>query len=364
MLSNRFTRLVATVIVDAIMLGLLALLMYGTSLECVDDFSGCAVLILALCGLHQLFGDVFAIKLFDNKFFVSIKRIVFYAAAFLLTLLFSVLFFQNLEYDVWKDLSFIERTFFVAYGWATPLALVCCVVGNTLLDEQWIPFYAPASIVASFLVGLLFAALGETVAKFALIIGLIALVVGLIFYIKCGGKIYMTESEIEDLLYVPDSATQGGSSRSSSRGSSYSSSRSSGSSYSGSSYSSSSSDNRKSDGVFLNDFSISMHSIANYSGCSVSLCYGAEMQVQVYDSIMSHSVEFTLSVVIDIGNCTAQSEGDMRDIANDRDKELQRIVNEIASDAEDVLAKMREKYTDYDGSMRINVKVGNIRVSQ
>lgn len=359
MLSNRFTRLVATVIVDAIMLGLVALLMYGTSLECVDDFSGCAVLILALCGLHQLFGDVFAIKLFDNKFFVSIKRIVFYAAAFLLTLLFSVLFFQNLEYDVWKDLSFIERTFFVAYGWATPLAIVCCVVGNTLLDEQWIPFYAPASIVASFLVGLLFAALGETVAKFALIIGLIALVVGLIFYIKCGGKIYMTESEIEDLLYVPDSATQGGSSRSSSRGSSYSSSRSS-----GSSYSSSSSDNRKSDSVFFSDFSTRMHSIANYSGCTVDLPYGASMNVQVHESILLHSVEFTVSVVINIENCTAQNQGDMRDIANDRDKELQRIVNEIASDAEDVLSEMREKYTDYDGSMRINVKVGNIRVSQ
>ena len=358
MLSNRVMRLITTVLVllgasIAITVIIGPIFDGESSGPIATSLLGILVMSYAIGLVHQICWDLLNFSFLENVVGRTIKRILFIAALVFGIFMGAMLFFDNTLGNANEMQKFAKASEFMQ-GTAIAIALAPLATGITCLladrlcwERELVPFLPLYSAGASIVIGIVLAFIGEgawTTGPIVLLIG------GAIFFVAfCVVKHTFIYGE-EEYEYVS---------------SGYSGGRSSGSSgYSGySGYNDTPQDNRRSDGIFLNQFEISMHRIASSHSTGVSLSHGAYLSCSVYSSTYYGGVDFKITGTVTVYTDYLTHQADVSDIRSDAQSEISDIMSSLKSDAESEIRSLREQYTDYDGRMSINVS-SDVRVEQ
>lgn len=359
MLSNRFMRLVTSVL---ILLGVgIAVVALITPIFDGGDSVGTAtsgmlgnlLVSFGVCLVHQICWDLLNFSFLENAVGRTIKRILFIAVLAIALLMGCMLHYENLlgsdyEYKKLIQAGAISQGFALATVLCPISSAIFCLLSDRLCwEKERAPFLPLYSMGAAIGAGIIIAFLGEgawSVAPILLIIG------GAIFFVGfCVIKHTFIYGE-EDDEYV-SSGYSGG----------YSSGYSGG--YSGGSSSYQPQDNRKSDGIFLNQFEISMYRIAERHSRYTSLSHGAYLSCSVYSSTYPGGVDFKITGTVTINTDYLSYESDVSDIRSDAQSEISDIMRSLKSDAESEIRSLREQYTDYDGRMSVSVS-SDVRFEQ
>ena len=345
MLGNRFLRLLTSILISV---GLLILIFIVFPIFCSNPNIGgsrvfemyAGIFIITIAGglVYQILGDILDISILDNGFGVVLKRIIF-----IIVMIFSMIFSMTCiesfgePNDTDPDMFSLIITF---AGIISPgiNSFAWLITTSKDVDAEFDPFFTPISIGISFVLSIILCLIFREIKtlKTILIIILVANIIIMgIYRFKVGGAFEEFGDSSLGGFYV---GLSGGTS-----GSGYSS---------GSSYSS---DNRKHDGIFFNQLSMTMHSIANqYSG---SISHGdSYIDVSVRASIISNTIEFTINGRYNIGSTTMNNgqyaiDTELRYLSND----YVNLKKEIFQDATYALNDLKSEYSDYDGRMKIRI---------
>ena len=357
MLSNRFMRLITSVLL-LLGVGIATIAIVSPILDGGDTVGtatsgmlGNLLICFGVCLVHQICWDLLNFSFMENAVGRTIKRILFIAVLAIALLMGCVLHYGNLLGSDY-ELKRLLKAGAIAQGFALSTVLcpissaIFCLLSDRLCwEKERAPFLPLYSMGAAIVAGIIIAFLGEAAWSFmpiVLIIGGLGFFVG--YCVKKQTFIY-GEEEYE---YV-SSGYSGGSSSYGSGGSSTSDY------YSG--------DTRTSDGLFLNQFEIGMHRIASYNSRGTSLSHGAYLSCSVYSSTYPGGVDFKITGTVTINTDYITHQADISDIRSDAQREISEIASDLKSAAESEIRSLREKYTDYDGRMSINV-TSDVRVEQ
>lgn len=359
MLSNRFMRLITSVL---LLLGVgIATVLIITPIFDGGDSAGTAtsgmlgnlLICFGVCLVHQICWDLLNFSFMENAVGRTIKRVLFIAVLAIAILMGCLLHYANL---LGSDYEFKKLVKASAFSQGFALATVLCPISSAIFcllsdrlcwERERAPFLPLYSMGAAIGAGIIIAFLGEAAWSFMPIILIIG---GLGFFVGyCVVKKTFIYGE-EEYEYV-SSGYSGGSS-------SYG-----GSSYGGGYDSDTPRDNRKGDGVFLNQFELSMHRIANSNSRRTSLSHGAYLECSVYSSTYPGGVDFKIHATITIYTDYLTHQADVNDIRSDAQREISDIASSLKSDASSEIDSLREQFTDYDRSMRINVS-SDVNVEQ
>lgn len=360
MLSNRFFRLITTAVLFLISLLVGALLL----VPFCEDLNGIGIAVVgafAIGLVHQVCWDFLDLGVLDNTFGKMLKRIIFLAAFLIVGFLATMLYFdQTIGEKAWGKLNFLGKAFAGSVVYVPIATAALCVLSSVLdWEHEKAPFLPLMALGGSIVVSAVVGLIGGAMLKIVPIVLLVGGIAGLVFYMIKFGWIYDDGCGYSggSSYSSGSSGYSGGSSYSSGRRSSSSSSSSSSDSWS----SSSSEDTRKKDGFFLNQFGIEMNRVARSHSTITDLAYGVSMTVDITASSSPTSVTFTINATLHTSRCTATCETDLREIANDRDRTLQNIANNVVSAADSAVERLRDEYQGYDKEVRINAKIGSVR---
>ena len=349
MLSNRFLRLLTSILISA---GLFILIFLIFPNFCSNPNIGgsnifemyVAVFVFTIgAGLiYQIIGDILNVSILDNDFGVVLKRIIFIGVT-LFTMLLSIMAIDRFDRpsDVDPDMFSIILSF---AGIISPglNSFAWLITTSKDVDVEFTPFFTPISIVASFILSIILCLIFpnlETLKTVLIIILVANIVIMGIYRFKVGGAFEeFGDSSLGD-FYV---GLSGGTS-----GSSYSS---------GSNYSN---DNRKHDGIIFNKLSMSMHCIANQYSKSISHgdCY---INVTVYVSVIGNTVEFRVNGKYSLGSSTlGNGEYAINNELENLKHEYLSLKNEIKQEANYVINDLRKDYSDYDTKIKVEVILNN-----
>ena len=345
MLGNRFLRLITSILISA---GLLILIFVVFPIFCSNPniggsnvFEMYAVIFgITIAGglVYQILGDILDVSILDNGFGVVLKRIIFIIVTIFSMILSMTCIDRFGSYnDTDPDMFSLIITF---AGIISPglNSFTWLITTSKDVDAEFDPFFTPISIVISFVLSIILCLIFKEIQtlKTILIIILVANIIIMgIYRFKVGGAF---EEFGDSSLGGYYAGLSGGTN---------SSSYSNGSSYSN--------DNRKHDGIFLNQLSMTMHSIADqYSG---SISHGdSYIDVSVRASIISNTIEFTINGRYNIGSTTMNNgqyaiDTELRYLSND----YVNLKKEIFQDATYALNDLKSEYSDYDGRMKIRI---------
>ena len=359
MLSNRVMRLITSVLV-LLGAGIAVVAIIGPILDGGDSSGPIGTSILgnlfmcfAICLVHQICWDLLNFSFLENVVGRTIKRVLFIAVLVFGVFMGAMLFFENTLGNANEMRKFANANAF-AQGTAIALALaplsagITCLLSDRLCwERECVPFLPLYSAGASIVLGIVIAFIGEA----AWIAGpIILLIGGAIFFVGyCVVKKTFIYGE-EEYEYVSSSGYGG---------SSYG-----GSSYGGSSgYNDTPQDNRRSDGIFINEFELSMHRIANSHSTGTSLSHGAYLSCSVYSSTYPGGVDFKITGTVTVYTDYLTHQADVSDIRSDAQREVSDIMSSLKSDAESEIYSLRQKFTDYDGRMNVSVS-SDVRFEQ
>ena len=358
MLSNRFMRLITSVLL-LLGVGIATIAIVSPILDGGDNVGtatsgmlGNLLICFGVCLVHQICWDLLNFSFMENAVGRTIKRILFIAILAIALLMGCVLHYGNLlgsdyEFNKLIKAGAIAKGFALATVLCPISSAIFCLLSDRLCwEKERAPFLPLYSMGAAIVAGIIIAFMGEAAWSFmpiVLIIGGLAFFV--VYCIKKQTFIY-GEEEYEYVSSGYSGGYSGGSSSYGSGGSDY---------YSG--------DTRTSDGLFLNQFEIGMHRIASYNSRGTSLSHGAYLSCSVYSSTYPGGVDFKITGTVTINTDYITHQADISDIRSDAQREISEIASDLKSAAESEIRSLREKYTDYDGRMSINV-TSDVRVEQ
>ncbi|MBQ4098576.1 MAG: hypothetical protein IJC87_00430 [Clostridia bacterium] len=327
MLKNKGLRFLLTIIIAVV--AFIVCMAIGSSSEELGGIAMVGMVVYALWIIHQLQWDVMG---GGNGFLVFLQnalKIVYFVLGIAAVLLGVIMFFTTLSsadgYSAGVVLLGAVSTFLVGIAFE-----------DFGFNEKFEPFAPIICLVGSILIGLLFNLLGEL----KWIGGVVTIVVGVVLFIV------IAKSE-----------------KKTSKSSSYSKG-----SYSSSSYSYSNANATKVTDSSRPSESINKHlsQAMHRVGQGVEALYALTVLghgVTLFPTVYSHTgsgyVEFVLDVRIN-GGSGITSEDDLNEVKDKRDQVIEKIMDRLYDHAEKEIESLREKYNDYDTSVDVNVKIGNV----
>ena len=164
-LSNRFTRLLALVLLYAIIFVPALVAVIATD-ETSILFA--PTIIFAICLIGQFFGDIMNVEgLFNNLFVTLLKRVIFFAAVLIITVFGAAFVISDDSWNIMmqQNPTFIMVAMNVATNFAAPFTLCAYVFFyvkhskscHNADNKKWLPFFLPITYVASVVMGIIMA---------------------------------------------------------------------------------------------------------------------------------------------------------------------------------------------------------------
>ena len=328
-LNNKFLRLLTTV-VFAIVIYLLfsvlpAAVMGENFADIADEVSIMLAFTIVEALLLQLLGDVLNSDKWNGGFLGLLKRILFTALTVLGVIVGIALTWSDIGSNIGVFATALART----SSFVCPLLCAAWLVASSKgMSAKTAPFYMPAAILASFLLGLAFAFMGSSNQTANIIITLvdIALLVAMIVWrIKVG-------AEFSD--YQATSSASFNTTRTAKKSSSTQTAQSDSDKY----Y------------KFKTDLDRALRLIAAGAD-GIFLSDGSELLISNKVNFFGKHALFTLSVDSDF------PDGSNTKVLEEAQKEYVRIANDIKTKAETELTKLKKKYALDDYEYRIEVSL-------
>lgn len=328
-LNNKFLRLLTTV-VFAIVIYLLfsvlpAAVMGENFADIADEVSIMLALTIVEALLLQLLGDVLNSDKWNSGFLGLLKRILFTALTVLGVIVGIALTWSDIGSNIGVFATALART----SSFVCPLLCAAWLVASSKgMSAKTAPFYMPAAVVASFLLGLAFAFMGSANQTANIIITLvdIALLVAMIVWrIKVGAEFSDYQATASESFNTPRTTTKS------------------------SSVKTAQSDSDKYY-KFKTDLDRALRLItAGADG--IFLSDGSELLISNKVNFFGKHALFTLSVDSDF------PDGSNPKVLEEAQKEYVRIANDIKTAAETELTKLKKKYALDDYEYRIEVSL-------
>lgn len=328
-LNNKFLRLLTTV-VFAIVIYLLFSVLPATVMgenfaDIADEVSIMLALTIVEALLLQLLGDVLNSDKWNSGFWGLLKRILFTALTVLGVIVGIALTWSDTGSNIGVFATALART----SSFVCPLLCAAWLVASSKgMSAKTAPFYMPAAMVASFLLGILFAFIGSANQTANIIITLIdiALLVAMIVWrIKVGAEFSDYQATASESFNTPRTTT---------KSSSVKTAQSDSDKY----YKFKTELDRAlrlitagADGIFLSD--------------------GSELLISNKVNFFGKHALFTLNVDSDF------PDGSNPKVLEEAQKEYVFIANTVKTEAETELTKLKKKYALDDYEYRIEVSL-------
>ena len=331
-LNNKFLRLLTTV-VFAIVIYLLfsvlpAAVMGENFADIADEVSIMLALTIVEALLLQLLGDVLNSDKWNSGFLGLLKRILFTVLAVLGVIVGIALTWSDIGSNIGVFATALART----SSFACPLLCAAWLVASSKgMSAKTAPFYMPAAMVASFLLGILFACIGSSSASkqtanvIITLIDIALLVAMIVWRIKVGAEFSDYQATASESFNTPRTTTKS------------------------SSVKTAQSDSDKYY-KFQTDLDRALRLItAGADG--IFLSDGSELLISNKVNFFGKHALFTLSVDSDF------PDGSNPKVLEEAQKEYVRIANDIKTAAETELTKLKKKYALDDYEYRIEVSL-------
>lgn len=330
-LNNKFLRLLTTVVFAIVIYLLFSVLpaaaMGENFADIADEISVMLALTIVEALLLQLLGDVLNGDKWNSGFLGLLKRILFTVLAVLGVIVGIALTWSDIGSNIGVFATALART----SSFVCPLLCAAWLVASSKgMSAKTAPFYFPAAMVASFLLGILFACVGSAASKqttnvIITLVDIALLVAMIVWRIKVG-------AEFSD--YQATSSASFNTARAAKKSSSTQTAQSDSDKY----YKFKTDLDRAlrlitagSDGIFLSD--------------------GSELLISTKVNFFGKHALFTLNVDSDF------PDGSNPKVLEEAQKEYVFIANTVKTEAETELAKLKKKYALDDYEYRIEVSL-------